>query len=149
MLTEHNPAPLFTLPNAEGLPISLNTYKGSWTLLYFYPKDDTPGCTTEACTFRDNFPFYEDIGIAVIGISRDTVAKHKKFKEKYNLPFELLSDTEGVVVTAYQADNLVGTKRISYLIAPDGTIAKAYSKVSPANHPQEVLADVQLLSKKN
>ena len=146
MIAENNPAPLFTLPNAEGASVSLADYRGSWVILYFYPKDNTPGCTTEACTFRDNFPFYEDTGLKVIGISRDSVAAHKTFKEKYQLPFELLSDTEGSIVAAYGAAGLVGTKRISYLIDPSGTVARAYPKVSPALHPSEVLADMKALS---
>ena len=83
MIQEHTPAPLFSLLNAENVEKNLADYAGQWVLLYFYPKDDTPGCTTEACAFRDNTPFYEDIGITVIGISKDTPKSHKAFKEKY------------------------------------------------------------------
>lgn len=145
MIDEQTPAPLFSLKNAMHEEKNLSDYSGHWVLLYFYPKDNTPGCTTEACAFRDNFPFYEDVGIAVIGISSDSPESHQKFKEKYNLPFELLSDSDGVVAKQYGADGMLGTKRISYLIAPDGTIAKAYAKVSPATHAEEVLADLKAL----
>lgn len=145
MLTEHTPAPLFTLPNADGVPVSLTDYANNWVLLYFYPKDDTPGCTTEACSLRDNMPFLEDIGITVLGINGDSVASHKKFTEKYTLPFNLLSDTTGDTIKAYGADGFLAPKRISYLIAPDGTIAKAYATVSPATHAQEVIDDLKTL----
>lgn len=145
MLEETTLAPDFTLQNEHNEAISLSAYKDHWVLLYFYPKDDTPGCTTEACAFRDNFPLYEDVGIAVIGISKDSPESHQTFKEKYNLPFTLLSDKDGTIAKQYGADGLLGTKRISYLIAPDGTIAKAYAKVSPATHAEEVLNDLKAL----
>ncbi|HSE56834.1 MAG TPA: peroxiredoxin [Candidatus Paceibacterota bacterium] len=148
MLTEGTITPPFSLPNAEGDTVSSTDFSGQWTLLYFYPKDDTPGCTKEACAFRDNFPFYEDIGITVVGISRDSVASHKKFKEKYNLPFELLSDTEGAVIETYGAANGTSTKRISYLVDPNGIIAKAYEQVTPATHAETVLKDLKELQGK-
>ena len=146
MLQENTTAPTFSLFDETQTLRTLESYKGSWILLYFYPKDDTPGCTTEACAFRDNFPFYEDIGITIIGISKDSAVSHKKFKEKYSLPFTLLSDTEGSIAKVYGADGLLGTKRISYLIDPEGTIKKSYAKVSPATHAEEVLADLQSLT---
>jgi thioredoxin-dependent peroxiredoxin len=147
MLAEASQAPDFTLPNQDGNPIPLSAYLGSWVILYFYPKDDTPGCTAEACAFRDNFPFYEDLGIAAIGISQDSIASHKAFQEKYSLPFELLSDTNGVVSQAY-GSGVEGTpKRISYLINPEGIIAKAYPTVKAATHAQTVLADLKVLMK--
>lgn len=143
MLQETTLAPDFTLQNEHNEAVSLSSYKDHWVLLYFYPKDDTPGCTAEACAFRDNFPLYEDIGIAVVGISKDSPESHQSFKEKYTLPFTLLSDSDGSVAKQYGADGLLGTKRISYLIAPDGTIAKAYKNVSPATHAEEVLVDLK------
>jgi peroxiredoxin Q/BCP len=146
MLQENNPAPTFSLFDETETLRSLDSYKGSWILLYFYPKDDTPGCTTEACAFRDNFPFYEDIGITVIGISKDNALSHKKFKEKYSLPFTLLSDTDGSIIKLYGADGPLGTKRISYLIDPQGIIKKVYPKVSPATHAEEVLTDLKTLT---
>jgi peroxiredoxin Q/BCP len=143
MIEENTHAPDFSLQDDNGTAQSLKNYQGSWVLLYFYPKDDTLGCTTEACAFRDNFPFYEDIGITIIGISKDSAVSHKKFKEKYSLPFTLLSDTEGSIAKVYGADGLLGTKRISYLIDPEGTIKKSYAKVSPATHAEEVLNDLK------
>lgn len=145
MIAEKEKAPNFTLENAENKQISLSDYAGKWVLIYFYPKDDTPGCTTEACSLRDNFPFYEDTGISVIGISRDTPVSHLRFKEKYELPFELLSDNDGKVSEIYSSGVGDTPKRISYLIAPDGTISKAYAKVTPATHAEEVLFDLKNL----
>lgn len=145
MLKENTTAPVFSLLNGDNEQKSLSDYSGHWVLVYFYPKDDTPGCTKEACAFRDNTPFYEDIGIKVIGISKDSPESHKKFKDKYKLPFELLSDTTGSVAKQYSADGILGTKRISYLISPDGAIAKAYEKVNPATHAEEVISDLKKL----
>ncbi len=144
MLQEQTKAPNFTLVDQDEKEISLSD-TGKWVLLYFYPKDDTPGCTTEACSLRDNFPFYEETGISVVGISQDTPISHKRFQEKYELPFELLSDAEGKVSEMYGSGVDDTPKRISYLIAPDGTIAKAYPKVNPATHAQEVLEDLKKL----
>jgi thioredoxin-dependent peroxiredoxin len=145
MLNEQTIAPNISLLNQDEKQVSLSDFLDSWVLLYFYPKDDTPGCTKEACALRDNFPFYEDTGITILGISKDSPKSHKKFIEKYSLPFTLLSDSEGLVAKAYGADGMLGTKRVSYLISPDGTIAKAYPKVSPATHAQEVLEDLKTL----
>ncbi len=145
MLEENTIAPNFTLKNQDGKDVSLSDYAGKWTLIYFYPKDDTPGCTKEACALRDNFPFYEDTGIEILGISKDSPASHTKFIQKYSLPFTLLSDSEGSVAKTYRADGMLGTKRISYLVSPNGTIAKSYPKVSPATHAQEVLEDLKKL----
>jgi thioredoxin-dependent peroxiredoxin len=138
-------APGFSLPDQDGVTRMLSDYAGQWLLVYFYPKDDTPGCTTEACAIRDNMPFYEELGIAVVGISRDGIERHKAFKQKYDLPFELLSDTSGHIIAAYDADNHGLAARISYLIAPDGTIARSYDKVNPATHAEQVLNDLKEL----
>jgi peroxiredoxin Q/BCP len=145
MLNEQTIAPNISLLNQDDKQVSLSYFSGSWVLLYFYPKDDTPGCTAEACALRDNFPFYEDTGITVLGVSKDSPKSHKKFIEKYSLPFTLLSDSEGSVAKEYGADGILGTKRVSYLVAPDGTITKAYPKVNPATHAQEVLVDLKTL----
>ncbi len=136
-------APHFSLPNAEGTEVSFSDYLGNWVLLYFYPKDDTPGCTTEACAIRDNFPFYEDLGIAVIGISKDSVESHRKFKEKHQLPFELLSDEKGAVSELYHSGIGDTPKRISYLINPEGFVVKAYAEVDPLTHAATVLKDLK------
>jgi peroxiredoxin Q/BCP len=145
MIGEQQKAPNFSLENAENKQVSLSDYAGKWVLLYFYPKDDTPGCTTEACTLRDNFPFYEDTGVSVIGISKDTPVSHLRFKEKYELPFELLSDIDGKVSETYESGIGDTPKRISYLINPEGIIVKVYKKVTPATHAEEVLADLKQL----
>ena len=145
MLKEQTMAPNFTLINAEEKSVSLSDFSNKWVLLYFYPKDDTPGCTAEACSLRDNFPFYEDTSISIIVISQDTPISHARFKEKYDLPFELLSDTEGKVSELYGSGIGDTPKRISYLINPDSFIVKTYSEVKPATHAQEVLDDLKNL----
>ncbi|MCB9808911.1 peroxiredoxin [Candidatus Nomurabacteria bacterium] len=143
MLSINTPAPDFSLLDQNGDEHSLSEYQGSWILVYFYPKDDTPGCTKEACMIRDVYDGFEEEDIIVMGISKDSVKSHKKFEEKYNLPFILLADTSKSVIEQYQADKFPGTKRISYLINPDGLIAHAFEKVTPADHADEVLATVR------
>jgi thioredoxin-dependent peroxiredoxin len=148
-------APSFKAPDQEGVVRSLKDYAGKWVILYFYPKDDTPGCTKEACSFRDGFALYKRAGIEVIGVSVDSVKKHAKFVEKYSLPFTLLSDEDKKIVEAYgvwgekkfMGRTYMGTNRVSYLINPEGKIAKVYDKVKPEEHADEVLADVKQLRK--
>jgi peroxiredoxin Q/BCP len=151
-----SPAPVFTLPDQNGEEHSLKDYKGQWVLLYFYPKDDTPGCTKEACTIRDSFPKFKKLRIAVLGVSIDTVKSHKKFEEKYELPFTLLADDEKKIVKKYgvwakkkfMGREYLGTLRTSFLIDPKGTIAKIYENVNPDVHADEILADLAKLIKK-
>ncbi len=146
-----SPAPAFTLPDQNGEAHSLSSYKGQWVLLYFYPKDDTPGCTKEACMIRDSFPKFKKLKIAVLGVSTDSVKKHKKFEEKYELPFTLLADEEKNVVNLYgvwekkkfMGREYMGTLRTSFLIDPKGKIAKIYENVNPLTHADEVLADLK------
>ena len=142
-------APTFTLPDSLGNQVSLNDYKGKWVVLYFYPKDDTPGCTTEACHFRDDFKSLEAIGAKVIGVSIDDSFSHKKFAEKYNLPFPLLSDASGEVASRYGALNnflvIKLAKRYTYLINPQGKIAKIYLSVDTSKHSQEIIEDLKKL----
>lgn len=145
MITSQERAPEFTLLNQDSIPVSLSNFAGQWVLLYFYPKDDTPGCTQEACAIRDNFPFYEDLGISVLGISKDSPESHKAFKEKYGLPFGLLADTEGKVSELYGSGINDTPVRISYLINPEGIIVKAYNTVDPMTHAETVLADLREL----
>ncbi|HMR55181.1 MAG TPA: thioredoxin-dependent thiol peroxidase [Candidatus Doudnabacteria bacterium] len=155
MLKEQQKAPDFTLPDQDGKKHKLSDYKGQWVLLYFYPKDNTPGCTTEACALRDNFPAFKKVKAKVFGISTDSVTSHKKFADKYELPFTLLADEEKSVVEKYdvwRVKNMYGRKffgiaRVSFLISPDGKIAKIYEKVKPAVHAEEVLEDIKKLSK--
>lgn len=148
-----SPAPSFTLPDQEGKKHSLADYAGKWVLLYFYPKDDTPGCTIEACTIRDQFKDFERIGAVVLGVSTDSVASHKKFATAYKLPFTLLADVDKEVVGRYGVfgekkflgRTYMGTSRMSFLIDPSGAIAKVYEKVKPLTHAAQVVADLKAL----
>jgi peroxiredoxin Q/BCP len=145
-------APSFTLPDSQGNQINSNDFKGKWIVLYFYPKDDTPGCTAEACHFRDDFKLLESLGAKVIGISIDDSFSHKKFAEKYNLPFPLLSDASGEVASRYGALNnflvIKLAKRYTYLINPQGKIAKIYLSVDTSKHSQEIIDDLKVLKEK-
>ena len=149
----HTNAPDFTLPDQDGKPHALADYRGKWVLLYFYPKDDTPGCTIEACTIRDQFKDFTTIGAIVLGISTDSVASHKKFASAYELPFTLLADEQKEVVGKYgvfgekkfMGRTYLGTSRVSFLIDPAGKIAKVYAKVKPEVHAAEVIADLKAL----
>ncbi|MFA6410687.1 MAG: peroxiredoxin [Candidatus Buchananbacteria bacterium] len=143
MLTEKTKAPDFELLDQDGQAHRLSDFIGKWVLLYFYPKDDTPGCTKEACAFRDNIPDFSLLGIQVIGISADTVESHKSFQEKHGLNFMLLADPEKKVISLYEAKGLVGAKRVSYLINHSGLIEKVYPKVDTQMHAKEVLAYIQ------
>lgn len=144
-------APDFTLPDQEGNQHTLSAYKGQWVLLYFYPKDDTPGCTKEACSIRDNFPAFQKLNVKVFGVSVDSVKKHAKFIEKYTLPFTLLADEEKTVVHAYgvwakkkfMGREYMGTLRWSFLIDSKGKIAKVYQDVKPEEHVEEILRDLK------
>ena len=142
-------APDFRLQDQNGQWHTLEQYRGQWVALYFYPKDDTPGCTTEACAFRDNIFAFENIGATILGVSLDDVDSHKEFADKYSLPFSILADTNKDAATQYGVYMQMGTremaKRESFLIDPEGQIAKHYSKVNPETHSEEVLADLELL----
>ncbi len=141
-------APDFNLQDQFGTYHTLSQYKGKWILVYFYPKDDTPGCTKEACAFRDNTEQFIQEDIVVFGISKDTVESHKKFAQKYQLTFSLLSDPSGETVKAYGAQSAFGVRRISFLIGPDQTIKKQYLAVDVVAHAQQILRDKQLLQEK-
>lgn len=144
-------APEFTLPDQDGRAHSLKEYRGAWVLLYFYPKDDTPGCTKEACALRDTFPDFGALKARVIGVSVDSVASHKKFAGKYSLPFTLLADEHKEVVGQYgvwgkkqfMGREYMGTLRTSFLINPEGVIVKIYENVKPETHAAEVLQDLR------
>lgn len=150
-------APEFTLPSQTGdTPVSLADYRGKQAVvLYFYPKDDTPGCTTESCQFRDMSGPYTDAGAAILGISLDSVDSHRKFAEKYTLPFPLLADTDAVVSTAYGAykeknnygKKYMGIERTTFVIDRDGRIAKVFPRVRVDGHGDAVLTFVQGLPK--
>ncbi len=148
-------APAFALPDQAGKIHQLDEAKGSWVLLYFYPKDDTPGCTTEACTLRDAYPAFGKLKARVYGVSADSAKRHAKFAEKYELPFTLLADETKEIIKAYgvwgpkkfMGREFLGIKRWSFLIDPKGKIAKVYENVKPAAHAEEVLADIKSLTK--
>lgn len=140
-------APDFALPDENGTMHTLEDYRYKWLILYFYPKDDTPGCTKEACGFRDVTPLFEQKNAQIVGVSKDTVESHKKFKEKYHLTFPLLSDESAEVIKAYGAwgkhkfmgKEYEGISRNTYLINPDGEIVKTFENVDPVAHPQDIL----------
>jgi len=144
-------APNIILPDQNGKIHKLNNYKGKWILLYFYPKDNTSGCTKEACTIRDNYPDFKKLKTTVFGISADSVDSHKKFANKNELPFILLADTDKKIIKAFgvwQKKKMMGREymgivRTSFLIDPKGKIAKIYEKVKPPTHAKEVLQDLK------
>lgn len=148
-------APEFSLFDQNNKEHELVDYRGQWVLLYFYPKDDTTGCTKEACGIRDAFPKFKKMKAVVLGVSIDTVESHAKFALKYKLPFTLLADPDKKVVNAYgvwaeksmYGRKYFGTVRTSFLIDPDGNIAKIYEKVKPEQHAAEVLEDIEQLAK--
>lgn len=148
-------APDFELPSQKGEMHSLKDAKGKWLLLYFYPRDNTPGCTKEACAIRDEFPKFGKLNAVVFGVSADSVKSHEKFAEKQNLPFTLLSDEGKKMLKAYgvwgkkkfMGREFMGINRMSFLIDPKGKIAKIYEKVKPAEHAEEVLMDLKELQK--
>jgi peroxiredoxin Q/BCP len=140
-------APDFTLPDQHGKLRQLTEWRGKWVVLYFYPKDDTPGCTEEACTFRDDLEQLSAMDAQVVGISVDTSASHKAFAEKYHLPFPLLADAKAEVATNYGALSnwlvLKLAKRYTFLIDPQGKIAKSYLSVDTSRHSAEILNDLR------
>jgi peroxiredoxin Q/BCP len=142
-------APEFELSDQDGQLHSLEDYRDQWVVLYFYPKDETPGCTTEACEFRDNIFAFRDRDAQILGVSLDDVESHEKFAENHGLPFPLLADTEGKAADAYGVKTkmfgMTVARRQTFLIAPDGKIAKHYKKVKPAEHSAQVLADLDAL----
>lgn len=143
-------APSFRLPDQTGKPHALTDYTGQYVVLYFYPKDDTPGCTKEACSFRDDLHQLEKLGAKVIGVSVDDSDSHAKFAQKYHLPFPLLADKDGKVADSYGALTNLGlikiAKRYTFLIAPDGKLAKVYLSVDTSRHSQEIIEDLQQLT---
>jgi peroxiredoxin Q/BCP len=143
-------APAFTLPDQTGKPVSLSDYRGKWVVLYFYPKDGTPGCTTEACEFRDNVFAFRDAGATILGISVDDVSSHKKFAAANHLPFTLLADSEKKVARTYGvAHRMLGlmelARRETFIVDPEGRVAKHYREVDPGSHSKQVLADLKAL----
>lgn len=142
------PAPAFSVPDETGTVRSLDDFRGKYVVLYFYPKDDTPGCTTEACNFRDDYSAYEKAGVIILGVSPDSPKSHTKFKQKFNLPFSLLADEDHAICEAYgvwaqkkfMGREYMGVLRTTFLIDPEGRVVKVFEDVKPADHSAEVLA---------
>lgn len=152
-LKEGDKAPAFKASTNGGATVQLKDFKGKFVVLYFYPKDNTPGCNKEACAFRDQHGEFEDADAVVLGVSIDSVKSHDKFVDKFNLPFQLLSDESKEIVNAYgvwgpkqfMGRTFDGTHRVTFLIDPKGKIAKIWPKVKPEPHPAEVLEAIQAL----
>lgn len=150
MLAIGTQAPDFTLPDQNGVMRSLSDYRGRKVILYFYPKDMTSGCTKQACAFGELYPQFREKGAVVLGVSKDSVASHKRFEEKHGLPFTLLSDTEKSVIRAYDVWKekklygkvSMGVVRTTYLIDEDGVIVKAFDKVKAAENPAQMLGEL-------
>ncbi len=144
------PAPSFRLKDETGTVRNLSDFRGQTIVLYFYPKDDTPGCTKEACNFRDNYSAYEKAGVTILGVSPDSPASHAKFKEKFSLPFSLLADEDHALCDAYGVwgekkflgKEYMGVLRTTFVIDGDGKIVKVFENVKPSEHSAEVLAAV-------
>ena len=152
-ISQGNTAPVFELVDQNNKTQRLSDYAGKWLVLYFYPKDDTPGCTTEACSFRDDIYKIRELDAEVIGVSTDDVESHAEFAEKYSLPFPLLVDKNAEVAHQYGAAFKIGplsiAKRHSFIISPEGQIAKIYRKVNPKKHSDEIIADLKSLQSQN
>ena len=150
MLEVGTKAPEFTLPDQNGNMHSLSEYRGKKVILYFYPKDNTAGCTKQACGFAERYPQFTEKGAVVLGVSKDSVASHKKFEEKYGLPFTILSDPELVAIQAYDVwqekknygKTYMGVVRTTYLIDENGKIVKAFDKVKAADNPEQMLGEL-------
>lgn len=150
MLETGTKAPDFSLPDQDGVMHSLSQYRGKKVILYFYPRDNTPGCTKQACGFRDLYPQFTEKGAVVLGVSKDSVASHKKFQEKYQLSFPILSDTELQVIQAYDVWKekklygkvSMGVVRTTYLIDENGIISKAFGKVKAAQNSEQMLEEL-------
>lgn len=151
MLKINEIAPDFSLPNQNNEIRTLSSFKGQWVVLYFYPKDDTPGCTVQACSYRDNMSAFEKRGIKVFGISKDDVKSHQKFEAKFELNFELLADDQHVVLNAYDVwkeknmygKKVMGVARTTFVVNPEGKIAAIFEKVKPEEDVEKVLAVIQ------
>ena len=144
-LSEGQPATDFTLPDADGTPVTLSALRGGWVVVFFYPKDDTPGCTAESCAFRDSYEDFVEAGATVIGISSDSPESHKAFAAKHNLPFTLLSDTGGSLRKEWGIGKTLGVipGRVTFVIDPDGVVRKRFSsQFKAAAHQAEALATI-------
>jgi thioredoxin-dependent peroxiredoxin len=153
MIETGTDAPDFELPNQDGEPVSLDTYRGKWVVLYFYPRADTPGCTTQACSIRDRGADYADVGAVVLGVSPDKPAALRKFADKYGLPFTLLGDADHSVAESYgtwvekknYGKTYMGIQRSTFLIDPDGVVRHVFPRVKPDTHDEKVLGALKEL----
>lgn len=151
IIMENDLAPDFSLADETGILRKLSDYRGKPVVLYFYPKDDTPGCTKEACNFRDDYSAYEKAGVTILGVSPDTIESHAKFKKKFHLPFALLADPDHQVCDMYgvwgpkkfMGREYNGVMRTTFLISDEGKIKKVFKDVKPAEHSTEVLAELK------
>jgi len=139
-LSEGTKAPNFSSTDDAGNSVSLSDFSGKTTVIYFYPKDDTPGCTKQACSFRDSYSEYEGKDVAVLGVSMDDETSHKAFKEKFSLPFPLIVDTDGAIAKAFDVEGGGYAKRVTFVIDGDGTITKVYDSINTETHASDVLA---------
>ena len=145
-------APVFTLPDQSGKTRSIEDFRSKWLVLYFYPKDDTPGCTEEACTFRDDWHTLAELGAEIVGVSVDDTLSHAAFAKKYHLPFPLLADENGEVAARYGSLRSLGpfkiARRNTFLIDPQGKVSRVYLSVSTSRNSQEIIADLKKLTGK-
>ena len=149
LLAVGSPAPEVVGADAKGTAFKLSAQKGKFAIVYFYPKDDTPGCTKEACAFRDAFDKFVAAGVTIFGVSRDAEPSHKAFQEKYTLPFPLVADPSGAVTKAYHVPSTLGyDKRVSFLVGPDGKVAKVFPDVDPGVHAKELLGVISEMKAK-
>jgi thioredoxin-dependent peroxiredoxin len=143
-LTVGTPAPAFVTTDDAGQTVSLTDFAGKTVVLYFYPKDDTPGCTKEACSFRDAYSDYQTKDIVVLGVSMDNSESHQAFKQKYNLPFTLLTDTNGALTEAFDVSGGGYSKRVTFIINGEGTIEKVIDSIKTDTHATDILAELGL-----
>jgi thioredoxin-dependent peroxiredoxin len=143
MLQENSPAPAWQSTDQNGKTVSSADYAGKWLLLYFYPEDDTPGCTVEACGFRDSYASLKD-RIAIVGVSADSAESHQAFIQKFQLPFTLIADTERTLIQAFGADGVTFPERTTFLIGPDTIIRKIYHGFDPKNHADIISKDLEI-----
>lgn len=139
MLITGQKAKAFTLRDKDGNPVSLSDFEGRKVVIYFYPKDDTPGCTKQACAFRDAYAGFAQINVPVLGISHDSVESHQKFAQKYNLPFILLADPQGTAIADYDVKGVFGATRTTYIISEEGLVEKVFEKASPDTNAADIL----------
>ncbi|PZO46505.1 MAG: peroxiredoxin [Phormidesmis priestleyi] len=143
-LSEGITAPNFTAKDDSGNTVSLANFEGKTVVIYFYPKDDTPGCTKQACSFRDSYSEYEDKDIVVLGVSMDDATSHQAFKDKFSLPFPLIVDTDGTLAQAYEVEGGGYAKRVTFVIDGKGVIKKVYERINTETHAADILSDLGL-----